>query len=879
MEEPPAVPAKDTPKGADKEGHATAGASKRKRKSEDDTVYEYNNGQPEPVNAHAHTPKRSRKHAQQAEYEAPEETTPAGQRNLRRKKKVNNLSTLNLRHAAQRQQAEQQQLRGSKFQEGSLTDKPSLKPPSVFTRMMRTESGNIKQVDELMEGYNEAPSAEDDSMESAIEHEKASTAQQVGNITAHAAPRPGSNGFLSFGRSFAQTFSPVSLWNKVFAETKEDLLRQQVEEAKRKQKAEAEARYAQLKAAGQLGLQPVSNFDTELRPSAEGSLFQDSALDMSSTRTSTEHKHTVSTTTQLLLPPPDDVSSLSGGEVPETTVKPKAMFKSRFFKRPSMSSLKDGLKRVRSDFNLAAAANGANRESSSSVSPVKPDFGYSTVRRSESKFDLKRQHKLSKRVSNLEAKLQQARRELGEALVEASPAPKFTNKYERFTPQSTLKRPKFVPGKLPSLPSERVLMAEQMGFGDDEASPEKVMSEAAMDDKAEPSPLLPRVDEGEETIKAPTKRQYPVHASALFEPAPNNIDQPPTAESVKVNDSHHNSINFRFPITDDPEMDPNSVTKTTSDGVPETAKPANYASLDAKLKALDKNVKLAAATKKPAAKSKKRKSTDEGDKIFKPGNGDDDDGWDEPTPRKKRKSTGNVNGDSPQPRRTTRVTAKKASPQGSKTTNGTVKGGGVAMTTKEGDIEAHNEDDEAAAANDDLVVSIDTSTTAELIADTPMRTSLESQGQPLEPLYEVEEELSAVPLTSEPTKPSAKANPARYGHYTARSRSSSPFKRADTIQPGAEEQVITRAAEAAQDLRGRLGSLPPTDSIKEIVTVVDETVSVIPGEGGVPALPDLASNGDDGEVREEVLAVELGIAGKALKRGDKKSFEWPEDVF
>lgn len=429
MEEPPPVPPKDTPKAAKMDvDQAPASGSKRKREAHDDTVYEYRNGSLEPVDADAHTPKRTRSSLRQSDGEHSTDTTPVNQRNLRRKKKVGNLSNLNLRHAAEQQrQAKEQQARESKFQEGSLTDKPSAQPPSAFTRMIRTDSGSIKQIDELMEGYNDAePGA---SVELAVEQEKALLPQTVDQITAaQTAQREDAGGFFRFGRSFASNFHPVALWNKLWNETRDDLMRQNIEEAERKrmQKEEAEARYAEMKQAGQLGLKPVSHINTELHVSAEDLTPRDSAIVVESARTSRDHQRNISSTSQLLLPPHrDDISSHSGSEVPDTASKSKGTFRSRFtFKKPSVSNLKDGLKRVKSDFNLAAAA-GANRESSSSVSPVKADFEHSGLTRSQSKFDLKKQHKLSKRVSNLETKLQQARRELDEALVEASPAPKL----------------------------------------------------------------------------------------------------------------------------------------------------------------------------------------------------------------------------------------------------------------------------------------------------------------------------------------------------------------------------------------------------------------------------------------------------------------------
>lgn len=439
MEEPPPVPPKDTPKSLSRTAtmdidQAPPSSSKRKREAHDDTIYEYRNGNLEPVDPDAHSPKRTRSNIRQSDTEHSEDTTPAKQRTIKRKKKVGNLSNVNLRHAAEQQrQAKEQEARESRFREGSLTDRPSEKPPSAFTRMIRTDSGHIKQIDELMEGYNDDTAEPQDTVEVAVQQERALLPQRVDEIAAaQTAQKEDASGFFRFGRSFAHNFHPVTLWNKMWNETREDLIRQNMEEAerKRRQKEEAEARYAQMKQAGQFSFKPVGNI-RDAHNASESSTMRDSAVVMDSARTSTvsvDQQRADSRNSQLLQPPAkDDVSSHSGSEVPDTASKSKGTFRGRFsFKKPSVSNLKDGLKRASSHVNLAAAAAaGANRESSSSVSPVKGEFDQSTLRRSESKYDLKKQNKLSKRVSNLETKLQQARRELDEALVEASPAPKL----------------------------------------------------------------------------------------------------------------------------------------------------------------------------------------------------------------------------------------------------------------------------------------------------------------------------------------------------------------------------------------------------------------------------------------------------------------------
>ncbi|KAK4962739.1 hypothetical protein LTR10_000366 [Elasticomyces elasticus] len=820
MADAPPVPPKDTPKSIKMDiDSAPPSATKRKRDEIDDTVYEVRDGRLAPADLDAHTPKRSR----QSDTEA-SDSGPGDQRNLRRKKKMNNLSKANLRHAA-----EQQRVRESRFQEGSLTDKPSNKPPSAFTRMIRTESGNIKQVDELMEGYNDDTMMAEASTEALVPSEVA-----VQSLAVHPEPttKTETGGFFRFGRSFASSFHPVALWNKMWNETREDLIRQNEEmERKRKQKEEAEARYAEMKAAGQLGLKPVSNLVPDMRESAESSRPRDSAVVLDGVKDSVQ----TSTGSQLLPPPTEDIGN---GDV--TEAKAKGTFRSRFgFRKPSISNLKGGLKRVASDLNLAAPA---GRESSSSVSPNKTDLDQSTLRRSTWKFDLKKQQKLSKRVSDLEGKLQLARRELDVALVEASPKPKLNNKYERFTPHNTLKRPKFIPGKLPSLPSERIMMAEQLAFGDDELSPDMPAFDDTQPRKAIDLSEGMGFDDGESTVKA----------HSLFKLSDDKIDDTPDHDN-KVTNKPETSELTQF--TSESTMDPNSVTTLKSDGVPEPIKSGDYASLDAKLKALDKQVKIA---RKPAAKSKKRKSgADDDDKLFKPSTTtDDDDEWDEAngTPRKKRKSTGNNTTSSPhgQPKQRTRGNAAKPSP--SKTKPRTSK-----VTTKNTSSKKAVESEEEYSEAEDAAAGADEADEA------PARTSLDSQGQPLEPLYEVEEDVAS----GDPTKSTVNAAQARY--FGGRTRSNSPHKRARPVQPAPEETMLLRAAEVAQGRRGRSASPAP----RKVVGVVSKTVTI---EEGVVSTPnDIVQNVTPPAKEQSKMTVTKTTV--EVKVGTEGDFQWPEDVF
>lgn len=150
-----------------------------------------------------------------------------------------------------------------------------------------------------------------------------------------------------------------------------------------------------------------------------------------------------------------------------------------------------------------------------------------------------------------------------------------------------------------------------------------------------------------------------------------------------------------------------------------------------------------------------------------------------------------------------------------------------------------------------------------------VRTSIDSQAAPLDPVFEEEEETTAGAAIETPTVPTR--NPAR---------SNSPQKRAGSVQPGAEEQMIVRAAHAAQEHPSRNGGIrnesPPPNNWT--VTTSTETVTIIPGTDDVPGLP-RGANGSFESLDmfgDAVREVEVLRAGGSELRGE---FEWPDDVF
>lgn len=747
---PPPVPPKDTPvkpsMDADRATPAPPSSSKRKREvASDEHVYTQGSSHLEAPDFTGHSPKRSRPSLQPSDNDASDDATPV-QRNVRRKKGVNNLSNLNLRHAAERQArqlAESQPVpRESKFQEGSLTDKPSARPPTAFTRFTRTDSGNIHLVDELMNDYHNGMPSPHRSVEIDNEQQKA---QQIAQPTSAIQPQPESTDennsfFFRFGRSLAASFHPVRMWKQVWEETTEELRQKNLAELERKRalKEEAERRYAQMKASGQLQPRVVSRASV-----AESDVtIRDSGVILASGTPTFGHRRDASDGSTLV-PPTIDVSTASDSDARDAAPKVAKTFRSRLsFKRPSLQNLRFDLKRTKSEFNIGAAAN-AHRESSSSVSPVKAEIGDSALKKSHSKIDMRKQYKLSKRVSNLETKLQLARRELDEALVQASPMPKLGNKYERFTPNSTLTRSTFIPGRLETLPSERLLDPSQYDL-ESEAS-EQVIDQRAKAADAETASTEPvqggdlmdlGEEDDEETIRMSRAQPYPPRASSLFNLRNKNIEDAArnTAHNTEPaqNDTDNGSMNFN----------------DESEGVNETRKgpkkAASYATLDAKLKALDANVNM--ANRRPPVRRKRKSGDDQ--KDYRPEDDDEDDDDDE---------WGRIGGKTKR-RKSAGTTKKKATRKSGTFTD--------ESATQANEPEAENNDAEVTKSPDGAAVH------------TSARKSLDSQhAAALEPVAEEEGDEAAF----------ANRDPVK--------------KPADSPQQGSDEELMTRAAAAARKHR------------------------------------------------------------------------------
>lgn len=563
-------------------------------------------------NEDGHTPKRARSTRYNSEDRVQTNTSPA--RNVRRKKGRYSLSSLSRGY--------ENAIRPSKFQEGSMNDKPSDKPPSLYIRP--TSGNDIRNpeasLDDLMGDYH----AGADGMRESIEHP--TPPYRFGTHTAHefrASPAmtKAAEGKESGIHRLSRFFNPVNVWesfSRTWKETRDEMTIHNIEENRKKaaQKLLAEQKYAEFKQNGAFGHTFLNAVREDVAGSASPSdgqdppvsrMARDSAVIMNDERSLIEAQKTSLAATPVVRPLQNvDANQSLAPFQEESSEKPLKSRKSLFhIRRPSLTNLK----RVRSEHSLA----GLGRHSSLSLSPEKrasADVG--TLRPSQSRKDLHKQQKLSKRVSDLENKLQEARRELTAAISNASPLPSLPSRFERYTPNNASNRSTFIPGALPSLPSERLLFPEQ--------------AQAHLNDESAPT-----TNERSATSKTSALNIIeldPEDAHALIEDSPSRpgsrSNQEPTQAQAPIAAEHLDNLDHTI------DMDPS--TFMTSEA-PATQQ-EGYADLDSKLKALDTSIK--SRTTRKAGRPRKRKSDD---KPFVPAKGSDsDDDLEGGASKKKRKS-------------------------------------------------------------------------------------------------------------------------------------------------------------------------------------------------------------------------------------------------
>jgi hypothetical protein len=336
----------------------------------------------------------------------------------------------------------------SRFKEDSMQDKPSEKPPSVFLRALRGSSNNASSFDDLMDKYHE----KEDKPRPVSTARAAKHATQLSGLTHHPnvsisssatfanSTQSRESSIFRFGRSMASSINPVHLWKKVTSRENKDEDRAESDIDLVERQIRAEQAYAELKSAGQLG-----NLESHV-PSPEKRVYTlgytvpgSSTAEVLDNETDTDESRKQSRNAVNLGSRPQRISATPG----------KGSASTRFHIRtPSLNDLK----RIASDANLhrrtSLAALNTEKENADMASHAGKG-----LRTSKSKKDLTKAVKLSRRVSDLEAKLESARRELKETVSVTPPVPMIPG--ARPVSRSTLFR-RFQP--MPSLPSESLLV-------------------------------------------------------------------------------------------------------------------------------------------------------------------------------------------------------------------------------------------------------------------------------------------------------------------------------------------------------------------------------------------------------------------------------------
>ncbi|KAI9815780.1 MAG: hypothetical protein M1827_002176 [Pycnora praestabilis] len=364
--------------------------------------------------------------------------------------------------------------RPSRFVEGSMNDRVSNRPPSVYTRE-----------DEVMDQF-------------LADHGHASTVRlpgstanktQVGGLTRNSnesiSTKPQRSGMLGFGKTILHEFNPVTIWTNlvtIWKETGEEY--DPALRLMRERQVKAEKQYAEYKKNGQFGSQGTSRFHyvgdvaaVSYQPKEVGpppSLHRDSGIDVDGYRISGEQMRDSKLAQdegQLMPPPAIGRSVHTESPMSDTSSAPKS---SSRFKKPTVTSLE----KVKSNVQLSSMkphfpliVSPPLPDSSTHKQDVQDDQG---VRKQPSRKDLQKQQKLSKKVSDLESKLEVARWELNQALGEAPSVQSSTS--------HVVGRRPFVPGALPTLPSQRLLLRNlgtEKGGNDGDGSSE--LSEAVID--------------------------------------------------------------------------------------------------------------------------------------------------------------------------------------------------------------------------------------------------------------------------------------------------------------------------------------------------------------------------------------------------------------
>ena len=269
------------------------------------------------------------------------------------------------------------------------------------------------------------------------------------------------SGMFRFGKAIASAFNSANLWQGLNGVWKEREKENQAKPDRDILKAKAEQKYAELKKSGYKGTQtaptrPESQEVPEIKhrdtDESRHSSFRDSGVYVDELQSSSDRRGSdkfITSTESLMPPPPMTAGHRSASPFSDASSGRRSSF---LFQKPSL----EGLKRIKSQVHLPSIKRSAEN-ATSLPSTEKGGAAGPGLRREGSRLDTAIQYKLIKKVSDLENKLEIARRELEQSIHRAPPVPDLPER---------VGRKQFVPGALPSLPSERLLTPQAQGNDD-----------------------------------------------------------------------------------------------------------------------------------------------------------------------------------------------------------------------------------------------------------------------------------------------------------------------------------------------------------------------------------------------------------------------------
>ncbi|KAL9016690.1 MAG: hypothetical protein Q9185_005969 [Variospora sp. 1 TL-2023] len=323
--------------------------------------------------------------------------------------------------------------RPSRFHEGSMNDRVSAKPPSIY---IHDEAA--------MEQYHQPTSSRALTSFELMDPDDDKTYCDAGIEPV----KP--SGMYRFGKALVSAFNPNNVWQGIHGiwkgKEEPNLPQKSLLHAR---KARAERAYAEMKQNGFYGTQPFSSLGANLvHPELSGSSSQPDTVDSSlrgsdettnRPRVSTSFKRgqpTPAGSADLLIPPIVTVYRHPPcSPVTQAKSGPKTSIDLR---RPSFQSLK----KVKSHIQLPSAKRKlaeALPSPRSGAVPTQSDAQY--LKKQPSRKDVAKQRKLSKQVSDLEGKLEVARRELHLCTSDIPDVPKIPALGQKLLQSRTLPSP------------------------------------------------------------------------------------------------------------------------------------------------------------------------------------------------------------------------------------------------------------------------------------------------------------------------------------------------------------------------------------------------------------------------------------------------------